>query len=700
MKEKLYNLLIEKNIDDEQHRARVRFELKELKKYETITHSNLLKEIENGSKPDPNILIWYLLGYTHIDPVDKTPEYIIIPGKSPDLDLDFEDAERGRVIDYIKRRFGQQNVAQVCNIITYSIKSAFQDAARIFGIPAQRAFAISKTINEKDWSSSRNQYAEIFKFAEQLLGQMRNFGRHAAAVIVTDKPVQKYVPVRYNSTDDMLLTEFSGESILETKLLKLDILGLSTLKIMKSAISLIQERHKVIIKLDDIDFDDSKVFDLFSKGLTTSVFQFESASMKGYLQKLQPRTLEDIVAMNALFRPGTIPIINNYIRRKHGQEEIEYAHPILKQVLEPTLGLLIYQEETISIAHLASGMSLGRADLLRRYMEKWNSKFKNDVKGKRKWEAEFFKGCKKQGLKDQEIKIIWDYLIRQTGYTFCRAHSLSYAIIAYYTAWLKVRYPVEFMCASLNSDKTPIDRLAAECKQLNIDVLYPCVNKSQPHFSIVNDKTIIYGLSSVKNCGTVPANWISSHAPYGDITDFFLQLSADKKIGRKVNKRVLDSLIQAGAFDSLYSNRKMLFENYDEWRKKHSQITFERYTEDKNTSDYSNDEKMKLLEDLLTIDVSTILLEKQKKQIQELRTYLDKHAIIGIITDITRKQDRNGNMMAFVSIRDEEGLRRFPLFARQYNESSQQLIKNKLLVFKMAKMKSGDLLISKIMVPA
>jgi len=655
MKEKLYKLLTEKNIDDEQHKARVLFELKELKKYETITHSNLLKEIDNGAKPNPNILIWYLLGYTHTDPIDTAPEHIIIPGKSPDLDLDFEDAERGRVIDYIKRRFGQQNVAQVCNIITYSIKSAFQDAARIFGIPAQRAFAISKTIDTKDGGHNRAQYPDIFKFAERLLSQMRNFGRHAAAVIITDKPVQKYVPVRYNSTDDMLLTEFSGESILETKLLKLDILGLSTLKIMKSAISLIQKRHNITIKLNDITFDDSKVFDLFSKGLTTSIFQFESSSMKGYLQKLRPRTLEDIVAMNALFRPGTIPIINNYIRRKHGEEKIEYAHPILKQVLESTLGLLIYQEETISIAHVASGMSLGRADLLRRYMEKWNSKFKNDVKGKQKWETEFSEGCKKQNLTKQETKIIWEYLIRQTGYTFCRAHALSYAIIAYYTAWLKVHYPVEFMCASLNSDKTPVDRLVAECKQLNITILHPCINESQPHFSIINDKTIIYGLNSVKNCGTVPANWISAHAPYSSITDFFLQLAADKKTGKKVNKRVLDSLIQTGTFDCLYSNRKVLFENYSEWNKKHSQITFEHYTEENNTRDYSHDEKMKLLEDLLTIDISTIILERKKKQIKELRAYLDKYAIIGIITDITRKQDKNGNMMAFVSIREDCG---------------------------------------------
>lgn len=701
MKDKLYRLLGEKGIDDEKHRSRLQFELKEFKKYEVVTHTNLLKDVDKGAKPDPNILIWYLLGYTHKDPIDNPPERITIPGKAPDIDIDFEDARRGDVIDYIKRRFGRNNVAQVCNVVTYSIKSAWQDAARIYGIPAQQAFLISKSITESNWNESDaySQYPEVFKFAEHLLGQMRNFGKHAAAIIVTDKPVQYYLPVQYNRDDDILLTELTGEAIADSKLLKLDILGLSTLKIMKDTIGYVKERHDTDVDLSKIDLEDKDVFDLFSKGLTTSIFQFESPSMKGYLQKLKPEKLEDIVIMNALFRPGSIPIINNYIRRRHGEEEVEYAHPVLEQVLKPTLGLLVFQEETISIAHLASGISLGRADMLRRYMEKWDSKFKNDVKGKRQWEAEFFEGCKKKGMKTPDAKFIWEYLIKQTGYQFNRSHSLSYSMIAYQTAWLKVHYPVEFMCSSLNSDKTPIDQLTSECKQLGIRVLYPDVNKSQTRFSIVDETTIIYGLSSIKNCGTVPGTWISEHAPFKSISDFFRQLAEDKTTGKKVNKRVLDSSIRSGAFDALYENRKTLYENYDEYRKKHLNMEFEEYVADKPVEDYSMQEKLQLLQELLTLDVSSIIIEEKRQQIADLRRMLGKGAIIGVVSDIARKRDKNGNMMAFVSIRDENNIQRYPMFNRQYAENVSNLVTGRLLVFKMGKMKSGDLLINKIMVP-
>ena len=362
------------------------------------------------------------------------------------------------------------------------------------------------------------------------------------------------------------------------------------------------------------------------------------------------------------------------------------------------MGLLVFQEQTINIAHMASGMSLGRADTLRRYMEKWQSKFKNDTKGKKKWKQEFFEGCQKQGRNEKETKLLWEYLINQTGYQFNRSHSLSYATIAYYTAWLKVHYPVEFMCASLNSDKTPVDRLTAECKQLGIEVLYPDVNRSKTHFGIVDDKTVIYGLSHVKNCGVVPAKWISEHAPHKNITDFFTKLK-EHKTGTKVNKRVLDSLIQAGAFDKLYSNRRTLYTNYDEWRKKGAKVPFEQFIKTREGTDWNKQEKLELLQDLLTLDISMILYEEKTDEIAQLKSMLDSRALIGIITDVTRKRDRNGNMMAFVSIRDENGVRRYPLFAHQFNESARNLIKNRVLVFKMGKMKSGDLIINKIMVP-
>lgn len=976
MKEKLYNILQEKGIDDEKHRFRLDWELKEFKKYETITHSKLLKEVQNGSKPNSNILIWYLLGYIDQDPIDEVPERQVIPGKAPDIDIDFEDAERGRVIDYIKRRFGQYNVAQVCNVVKYSIKSAFQDAARIYGIAPQKAIAISKNISENNWneSSAYNQYKEIFDFAEHLLGQMRNFGRHAAAIIVTDKPVQKYVPVQYNADEDILLTEFPGEAVAESKLLKLDILGLSTLKIIKETIRSIKERHNKKIDITQVPLDDPKVFELFSKGLTTSVFQFESASMKGYLQKLQPEKLEDIVVMNALFRPGSIPIINNYIRRRHGEEKVEYEHPVLEKVLKPTLGLLVFQEETIMIAHLASGMSLGRADMLRRYMEKWHSKFKNDTKGKKKWQQEFFEGCKKQGLNTQETEFIWNYLINQTGYQFNRcasgdcvidadasnkwrptiremykiknnsryakdtnhyplmkryrskkgygksyslcedgllrlnkivdiyyegerevfeilledgkkievtsnhnfplpdgrklnidsglsvgdylyinegykkqskawrrynfseisqepsgkhysgrgfplgqdnpgytngeylkfkkntdellleangkcsvcgkvlkrverhhkdgnrhnneksnlqiccvgchkkldyalgrakkgqkgnepeirkivsiksigykdvyniemaapnhtlsinriitsnSHSLSYAMIAYYTGWLKVHYPVEFMCASLNSDKTPTDKLLSECKQIGIDVLYPDVNKSKTSFSILDNTTIVYGLSSIKNCGTVPAKWISDNAPYKSIRDFFDKLTASK-MGTKVNKRVLDSLICAGAFDELYPNRRVLYDNYNDFRKQKSITSFSEFIKGKLVPDWNKEEKLAYMHDLLTIDIASVIMEQKSDIIEKLKPMLDKHSMIGVITDVARKRDKNGNMMAFVTVHNGEQAQRFPLFSRQFAQNARKLEKNKLLVFKIGKMRDGDLLINSIMIP-
>ena len=795
---------------------------------------------------------------------------------------DVEDAERGAVIDYLKRRFGQDHVAQVSNIVKYSIKSAFQDAARIYGIPAQQAISISKSIDEENWNESPyyDQYKDIFKFSETLLGQMRNFGRHAAAVVITDKPVYKYVPVQYNKDDDILLTEYPGESVTGAKLLKLDILGLSTLKILKDSIQYVKERHGIDINLDEMDFDDPEVFKLFSKGLTTSVFQFESASMKGYLQQLKPQDLEDITAMNALFRPGSIPIINNYIRRRHGKEEIKYDHPILEKVLKPTYGLLIYQEQTIMIAHLASGMSLGKADILRRYLEKWNTKYKNDVELKKKLEKEFIDGCLSKGLSRADAKFLWEYLIRQSGYSFNRcfsgdcvitsasthkwrptiremykikndskyaketkhyplmkkyrskkgygksfslypdkllrtheivdiyyegerevfeielesgdkievtknhkfpltngkyksiegglsvgnelyvlenfnyktnrfsrirksqkgiepgrskiksirsigvkdtynvemkapyhtltvnnivtsnSHSLSYAIIAYYTAWMKVHYPVEFMCASLNSDKTPLGKLISECKQLGIEVLYPDINKSQSEFSIVDDHTIVYGLSSVKNCGEVPSKWISAHAPYNSVDDFFDRLSQDK-MASKVNKRVLDSLIMAGAFDSIYNNRKVLLKNYQSWYKMRKRPLFDDYIKENNLweDDFTKEEKMKFLVDLLTLDISSIIIEENMETIDKLQSIVSGNDVVGVVSDFTTKRDKNGNMMAFVSIRDKEKVKRYPMFSRQFASHGKNIQLGKILIFRMINLRGGDKAIGSIIEP-
>ena len=701
-KKELLEILKKKNLYDEEHIKRLNKEWKEFKRYERITHTDLAKEIQNGARPHPNILIWYLLGYTKKDPINSSLEYKMIEGKSPDIDLDFEDDLRGEIVNYLKRRFGYDHVAQVSNIVKYSIKSAFQDAARIYSIPFTKAVEISKTINDDNWNESQyyDTYKEIFSFSETLLGQMRNFGRHAAAVIITDKPVYRYVPVQYNQDDDILLTEYPGDAVTSIKLLKLDILGLATLKIIKDTIRYVQERHNTTIVLDEIPFDDPKVFNLFSRGLTTSVFQFESASMKGYLQQLKPESLEDLTAMNALFRPGSIPIINNYIRRRHGKEEIKYEHPILKEVLEPTYGLLIYQEQTIMIAHLASGMSLGRADILRRYLEKWNTKFKNDTEGKRKWEQEFKDGCKKKGLRPSEANFLWNYLIKQSGYSFNKSHALSYAIIAYYTGWLKVYYPVEFMCASLNSDKTPIGKLISECKQLGINVIFPDINKSQPEFSIIDEKTIIYGLSSIKNCGEVPAKIIASLAPYKSVEDFFSRIRETKN-GGKVNKRVLDSLIKAGAFESIYINRKVLLKNYDTWRKKKNKISFEDYIKEENLweEDFSKEEKLKFLVDLLTLDTSSIIVEENMDTIRKLEESTSKEDVVGVISDITTKRDRNGNMMAFVSVRNSKQVKRYPMFSRQYAAHGKNLEMGRVLIFRMMTLKGNDKAIKTIIKP-
>jgi len=702
-KKELLEILKKKNLYDEEHIKRLDREWKEFKRYERITHTNLLEEIKkNNATPNKNILIWYLLDFIKEDPVGNPLEYQMIEGKSPDIDLDFEDDLRGEVINYLKRRFGYDHVAQVSNIVKYSVKSAFQDAARIHSIPFQEALKVSKTINDDNWNESPyyETYKDVFKFTEVLLGQMRNFGRHAAAVIITDKPVYRYVPVQYNQDDDILLTEFPGEAVTSIKLLKLDILGLATLKIIKDTITFVKKRHNISIDLDQIDFNDKSVYELFSKGLTTSVFQFESASMKGYLQQLKPETLEDLTAMNALFRPGSIPIINNYIKRRHGKEKIKYDHPILEQVLKSTYGLLIYQEQTIMIAHLASGMSLGRADILRRYLEKWNTKYKNDIKLKQKWEKEFKDGCRKNGISRIDADFLWQYLIKQSGYSFNKSHALSYAIIAYYTAWLKVHFPVEFMCASLNSDKTPIGNLISECKQLGIKVLYPDINKSQPEFSILDDKTIIYGLSSVKNCGTVPSKIISKNAPYTDVDDFFNKIKNSKN-GGKVNKRVIDSLIKSGAFESIYKNRKVLLHNYDKWRKNKEKLKFTEFIKKKDLweEDFSEEEKLQFLVELLTLDISSIIIEEQRDIILRLEKNVSKEDVVGVISNFTTKKDKNGNLMAFVSIRDRHQVKRYPMFSRQYAQHGGKLEQGKILIFRMMKLKGEDKAIKSIIKP-
>ncbi|HEX7962460.1 MAG TPA: DNA polymerase III subunit alpha [Terriglobales bacterium] len=520
-------------------------------------------------------LVSYVMEITDIDPLQNellferflNPERISMP----DIDIDFCMNRRGEVIDYVTRKYGRDQVAQIITFGTMAAKAAIKDVGRALDMPYGDVDRIAKmvpttlniTIEDalKDSPPLQQAYEgdkqvrELIDTARKLEGLVRNSGVHAAGVVIAPQPLTNLVPL-HKTKNDEIVTAFDMKAVEKLGLLKMDFLGLTTLTILDDALKLIEQTKKEKLDLALLPLDDMETYErVFHKGLTSGVFQFESSGMRDVLRRYQPTSIEDLTALNALYRPGPIQggMIDDFIDRKHGRKKVEYELPELEEILRETLGVIVYQEQVMQIANRLAGYSLGEADLLRRAMGK---KIAEEMAKQR---DRFVKGSLQRGFPEKKIVKIFDLMEQFAGYGFNKSHSAAYALLAYHTAYLKTHYPVEFMAALLTSqagDTDSIVKYINECREMNIEVLPPDINRSDANFT-PDGNAIRFGLAAIKNVGhTAITSILAARRDLGRFTSFFQ--FCEKVDLRLLNRRVLESLIKSGALDGLGKRSQLM----------------------------------------------------------------------------------------------------------------------------------------------
>lgn len=508
----------------------------------------------------------YCIGITNIDPIKYmllferflNPERVSMP----DIDIDFDDEGRQRVIDYVVDKYGKNQVAQIITFGTMAARSSIKDVARTLDLPLSDANYLAKLVPEAPGISLKQAYSEVkelqeikksddlkgrtLQLAEMLEGSVRNTGIHAAGVIIAPRDLTECIPVCTAKDSDLFVTQFDGSIIESAGMLKMDFLGLKTLTILRDALKMIEKNHGVRIDIDDIPFDDPKTFELYQRGDTIGTFQFESDGMRMYLKELKPTDIEDLIAMNALYRPGPMQFIPNFVSRKHGKEQVEYPHPLLEGILKNTYGIMVYQEQIMQTAQIIAGYSLGGADLLRRAMGK------KDKEKMAKERVKFVQGAKElHNIPEDKANDVFNIMEKFAEYGFNRSHSAAYSVVAYQTAYLKANYPAEYMASVLTHNMSNIDKVSFfmdECKRQNIPVLGPDINESNLYFDVNKEGKIRFGLGAIKGTGEAAVESIISerdqNGPYSDIFNLAQRVNL-----RTVNKKTFECLAQAGAFD-------------------------------------------------------------------------------------------------------------------------------------------------------
>ncbi len=517
----------------------------------------------------------YLIGITSIDPIKYelfferflNPERISMP----DVDMDFADDRRNEVLDYVRQKYGDDHVAQIITFGTMAARGAIRDAGRALGLPYDFCDKTAKLIPM--FSTIPNALEQVKEFSDlhknnpdgkrlidsamRLEGVVRHASMHACGVVITKDPVMEYTPVQHISGKESgMVTQYSSSTkysfIEKIGLLKMDFLGLKNLTIIQNALNIIAKTKQQVIDINKIPLDDKKTFQLLQEARTTGVFQLESSGMKRYLKMLKPTVLEDVIAMVALYRPGPMDWIPDFIARKHGEKEIKYLHPVLKSILEKTYGVVVYQEQVMQIAQKLAGFSLGEADVLRKAMGK--KVFSLVQKEKQK----FIEGCIQQGTTQKVAEKVFSFIEPFAGYGFNRSHAACYGLIGYQTAYLKAYFPAEFMAALLTSDQDNIDRVAieiAECREMNIEVMPPDINESFEKFAVIEDLTngekrerIRFGLNAIKNVGHTIAKAIveerKKNGKYISLTNLI-----ERVRHKDLNKKSIEALAKVGALE-------------------------------------------------------------------------------------------------------------------------------------------------------
>ncbi len=638
-------------------------------------------------------LVAYLLGITNIDPLkyDLLFERFLNPERisMPDIDLDFADRRRDEIVTYVADKYGHDKVAQIITFGTMAARAVIRDVGRAMDIPYSYCDKIAKMIpfgfSLNDALEKTSEFKEIYEtdskakelidIAKKLEGVARHASTHACGVVISKEPLDNMVPLQIPTQNEQgIVTQYEMKSIEDLGLLKMDFLGLKNLTIIEDTLAKVYVIKKEKINISKIPLNDKKTYDLLRKGQTIGVFQLESGGMQRYLKLLKPTEFEDIIAMVALYRPGPMELIPDYIAKKNKEKEIVYIHPKLKPILDTTYSVLLYQEQVMKIAQDLAGFTLSVADILRKAIGKKIKKLLTEQKTK------FIEGSIKNNVKKEVAQKIWEWILPFASYGFNKSHSAGYAKISYQTAWLKANYPTEFMSSLLTSDRKDIERISLliqESKRMGIEVLPPDINESFVYFSVVpNKKQIRFGLAAIKNVGMAITETIveerKKNGEFKSLNDFISRIKS-----KNLNKKSLESLTRAGAFDTIIERNKIL-ENMD--------LILERIREKNKdeTNGQSNlfgggggnhgelklkevppakkSEKLKWEKELLGLFVSSHPLEDYKKIIERKTTPMSqvKNGITGqriqvggIISGIKKIITRNGRPMLFVNL---EGL--------------------------------------------
>ena len=677
-------------------------------------------------------VVAYCTGITNVDPIKYNLlfERFLNPDRvsMPDIDIDFDDDGRQLVLDFVAKKYGHDKVAHICTFGTMATKSSIKDVARVLKLDLSEANRLAKLVPEapkmsfekaykeepalvQEKKSSNPLIAQTIQLAEKLEGSVRQTGVHACGVLIGRNSLEQHLPVMPTKGEEMLTTQYDGRFVEDIGLLKMDFLGLKTLSIIKEVLSNIKLSKGIDIDINNIGLDDEKTFQLFSRGETTAIFQFESPGMKKHLRALQPNRFEDLVAMNALYRPGPMEYIPSFIARKHGKEKIEYDHPMMESFLKDTYGITVYQEQVMLQSRALGGFTRGDSDSLRKAM----GKKKKDMMDKLKVKftegclasEEFLEGCKEVKKEPKKlIEKIWIDWEAFASYAFNKSHSVCYAYIAYQTGYLKANYPEEFMAGVLSrnlSDITKITNFMEDSRNMGMAVLGPDVNESYRKFTVNKEGAIRFGMAGIKGVGEGAVEAIieerEKNGHFKDIYDFVERINLNQ-----VNKKTFEALATAGAFDNLDQIKRGQYFAQDE----NSDNTYieslvrygNKYQNDKNSTQQS------LFGGAQTIEISKPpiptaddwqKLVKLKKEKEVIGIYLSAHplddfkleidnfcnaslsefgditnlrgrdlTVAGIVTEVKHSISKTGKPFGFLTIQDYSESYRLALFGKDY----------------------------------
>jgi DNA polymerase III subunit alpha len=679
----------------------------------------------------------YCIGITNIDPIKYNLlfERFLNPDRKsmPDIDTDFDDEGRQKVIDYVVEKYGKKQVAQIVTYGTMAAKMSIKDVARVMDLPLNEANAMAKLVSDKPGiklnrllkgalsgdggltdkeglasedienakqlreilADTTDPRSKVLKEALILEGSVRGTGVHAAGIIIAPTDLTDIIPVATAKDSDLLLTQFEGNVIEDSGVIKMDFLGLKTLTIIRDALKLIKQNHNVSIDIDYIPLDDKKTYELYQKGETNATFQFESVGMQKYLKELKPDKFDELIAMNALYRPGPIAYIPNFINRKWGREKVVYDLPAMEEYLGDTYGICVYQEQIMLLSQKLANFTKGDADVLRKAMGKKQIAVLNKMK------AQFMEGCEKNGHPLSICEKVWTDWEAFASYAFNKSHSTCYALVAYQTAYLKAHYPAEYMAAVLTNNMSNIDKITffmEECKNMNLAVKGPDVNESNVRFAVNEKSDVRFALSAIKGVGEAAVESLIEEREKGgkfkDLFDFVRRVNL-----RTVSKKVIESLAQAGAFDSFGLSRATFFAPSDKYDSfiEHLLKYGQGYQQQKNSSvnslfgeaasdtmmttpaipkveEWNLIQKLNYEKDCVGIYLSGHPLDDFKMEMGFANTTLEKVVDIRgqkiklavFVSAAQQRVAQNGNPWGFFTIQDYSGSYEFRLFKENY----------------------------------